>query len=565
MWSSLLKRFITCFHVYVVCFSLLATSCSQLSFKKSGPIRERYSMRKPASLAGNICKKFVHVFFRYKTQPPIDLYNEEFFYYFNLDLILGYYRRTIDFETAQEILKRKKLEDIRDYLRAKKITVPENEADFLAFHIRLSEAFGGERVSISDLFDTNSGRNFIEDLAGEVGKLGKTKKINPKTIRTIAQSIFDFSNDNPYGISRVLRTKPSDLQRKMLYQYAFDSVVDHGIQGMTKRFFFFNRSSASELHKKLAKRELTVSAITKTFKVIGNSWKLLFGKGRKNIFFGGKALPDGFIDLVQAKGLRRAFEVFEDQIYRDFKSARRKQLVWVYTSTVFATVWMYYIGSGIYHNFVAPAFYTDDLDIDVTGDEALDFMMRVWQVEMYKKVGIFFEPGSDEYKLAKAQLSKLSSENFAQKYKILSREIKEEDLDKEKLDEEYSIKINIKSAKEYLMSQWQQDQLELYGNYYDKGSIEYKARNAYLNAQYPRDIEKMYNDSISKKRENVDSGMTKKKLVSEIMETWLKIQNSQGGGSIFSDTSTDFKVAKRYYESLSTKKLYYIKSELSDL
>jgi len=208
---------------------------------------------------------------------------------------------------------------------------------------------------------------------------------------------------------------------------------------------------------------------------------------------------------------------------------------------------------------VAPAFYTDELDIDISGEEALQFMMRVWQVEMYKKVGIYFKENSQEYLKAKEDLTHLSSEEFARNYNNLSKVISDQDLKEDLGAEKYKIKINIIEAKQYLIAKWQEQQVALYGNYYQKDSIEYRARFSYLNGQYPREIQKMYFHS----KENEKSTVTKKQLIKDIMKIWLEINNIQGSNQATS--SSDYKVANRYYESLSKEKLVVIKDELANL
>lgn len=459
--------------------------------------------------------------------------------------LLNNIRKKIDFSLAQDIFKLKG-NDLENFLRTHNI-FPRTSKENLVLHIRLAEVFGTNHITAKELLSGRKAAKLRAFIKKEFSSFDQKKSFNLNSIRKISHEIFKFSHQRPYTLLNSLFLNHQRLQKEMILDYLYESIVNEGFNRSTKRFFFFRQASVEKFHEKLRKKGNLKKTMTDLFRSISNAPKLFFGMSNKNIFFH-QGVPESFIILAKEKGLKRAYEVFEKEVFQDLKAPRRKQLLWTYTSATLSLYWIYSVANLVASNILPEE--EDKLELEISPEDAVDFMIKYWQSEMFKKTGLFYHENSDEFKQMKEGILLLSKNEFTRRFNLINDSFDPNETNEPMAD----IQIDRKEIVDNLMSEWLVDQEAIYGNKYSVHDLEYKAKISFYMQLTPIELKNFEKDILNKEVKD------KQYYVDVIMKKWLEL-NKLNGLDI-DINSPEYNDAYQEYYDMGIEKLIHINEEL---
>lgn len=463
------------------------------------------------------------------------------------------YRKVINYEQAVMIKNLNSQKRLEEYLQKLNVPLPKTAHQKIAFFIAIAEAFGVDKMSLAAFSRKNTAENFVNKMKKIIGSNLRSDnriEIDASIIQKVAKELFLLNNPDTFKVSTIMGTTSSSLSQKVLYQYYYKSIVEQDILSNTKSFLFFKRGTAEDLYQEVMQKSKLKKLIHRTFKLFGNSWKLVFGKGRKNIFLDLSSLPSEFIELVHTRGLRYAFKTFEHEILPATATQRGRQLVWAYISTAFVFAWIA-VGVGItLANIKSHLFSEQQLEIDLSSDASIEVLLYAWQVSSYELTNIWFSEYSQEYQQAREDLIQLQKEP-----QRLEHIFKEDHGLLEYKEERLSGRTN--ELVTLYLKLWQRESMELNGKVYDESSPAYVQKKKFLLNQTDETLKDIIQTSFT----TIAEGFDRRNALFDIMAAWERTQTEKGIDT--RENEADYMVAYKYYEGLSTRKLQKIWSSLS--
>ena len=431
-----------------------------------------------------------------------------------------------------------------------KFIFPTDENQKLALLIRFSESFGGE--GFEKFSSSKTMQKVLQKINIETKEFSSDgAELNIAKILNISDQLFDAVNPSPYKFKQILTTRFGKLKKELKYRYLYNSIVRNDIKTALERTLYSNTTPVKTIHAAFKNRGFIKRNIKSVFKTA----KLFFGLGRTPTYLRKIAIPDEFIDLVEIKGLKHAFDMHGDLIFKDLKWHANKEIIWVYTSTAYVAFWLSQLTGILYIASTTDLTFGDpNADENYPREKNLKYMMKAWQQEKVMATGILFGENTKEYKKAKILFEKTTGEDFKENYRNFYKQYKDKILSKDELKKKFEISISsreVRNIKKELMDIWIKINKER-GIIVEPEGADYKMRQKSYDKMFPKELVETH-----KKYTTLPLFESKEVLVEKIMQQWLKVNNENSDEKI--DSNSELYIAA--FEFYSSKS----KIELQDI